>query len=112
MANPGTVMPAMSAAEQWLAGIWAELLDEPEVKSADNFFDLGGHSLLAMAMVAKVEKQTRVRLNLLKVANSTLRALAAELPADPEAVASTPDSTSIGKRLKGLFGFGKREANE
>jgi len=105
--------PVMSDAEQWLAGIWQELLGVPEVKSDDNFFDLGGHSLLAMSMVAKVEKLTRVRLNLLKIANSTLRALAAELPANPEEAAAAQESApSIGKRLRGLFGFGKREGGE
>ena len=29
----------------------------------DNFFDLGGHSLLAMRVVARLEKETGVRIN-------------------------------------------------
>ena len=105
--------PEMSPAEHWLAAIWRDMLGAPEVGADENFFDLGGHSLLAMTMAAKVEKLTGVRLNLLKIANGTLGALAAELPPDPAAMATTPDApTPLGKRLRGLFGFGKREGSE
>ncbi len=95
-----------NAAEQWLAGLWRELLGVPHVGALDNFFDLGGHSLLAMSMVARVEKQTRVRLNILRVAGGSLRALAAELPEDPAAVVAAP---TLGQRMRNLFGLGQRE---
>ncbi|GAA0717909.1 amino acid adenylation domain-containing protein [Dokdonella soli] len=95
-----------TAAERLLAAIWMEVLGVPRVGSGDNFFDLGGHSLLAVAMMTKVEKQTRVRMNLLRVANSTLRALAAELPDAPASIVATP---TLGQRMRNLFGLGRRE---
>lgn len=97
---PASGEPA-STAERFLAGIWSELLGTP-VALADNFFDLGGHSLLAMEMVMQVERRTGVRLNLLRVASSTLRALAAELPAEiPDAA---PRQPGLGGRLRRLLG--------
>jgi len=97
-----------TASEKLLAEVWAELLGVSRVAASDNFFDLGGHSLLAMAMVAKVEKQTRFRLNLLKIANSTLRALAAEMPEGAATAAPAAEApASLGQRMKSLFGFGK-----
>ena len=98
IADPATEM--QSPAERLLAGIWIDLLGVPDVRPDDNFFDLGGHSLLAAAMLARVEKLTRIRLNLLKVANGTLRALASELPADGTAA----PSGGVGARLRRLFG--------
>jgi non-ribosomal peptide synthetase component F len=99
-AQAGSDDPA-SAAERFLAGTWSELLGTP-VALTDNFFDLGGHSLLAMEMVMQVERRTGVRLNLLRVASSTLRALAAELPADiPDA---PPRQPGLGGRLRRLLG--------
>jgi amino acid adenylation domain-containing protein len=98
---------AMSDSERWLAGLWKDLLGIGEVAAADNFFDLGGHSLLAMTFVARVEEHTGVRLGLLKVANSSLRALAADVPA--QAIADGPRQTqSLRERALRLFGF-KRE---
>lgn len=99
-----------TAAEQMLADIWREMLGVPEVSRADNFFDLGGHSLLAVAMAAKVAKRTRVRLNLLKIANSSLGALASELPQTlPDGVAASEAST-FGERVRGIFGRGRGKA--
>ena len=98
-----------TAGERLLANVWKELLGTQSVATSDNFFDLGGHSLLAMAMVAKIEKQSGVRLNLLRIANSTLRALAADLPAtvgqDLSAVAAAP---TLSQRVRNLLGLGKR----
>ena len=96
-------------AERLLADLWQELLGVPRVGVGDNFFDLGGHSLLAMTMVAHVEKRTGVRLNLLRIANSTLRALATELPQtigdrQPEGTTST-----LGQRMRKLFGLGRQD---
>jgi amino acid adenylation domain-containing protein len=44
--------------ERWLAGVWQELLELPEVGVEDNFFDLGGHSLL----ITQVHRRLRERL--------------------------------------------------
>jgi len=93
--------------EKLLASIWSELLETPGIGLRDNFFDLGGHSLMAMTMVAKVEKATGVRLNFLKIANSSLRVLAAGLPEEFK----PPEPTGVGDRLRGLFGRITRRNN-
>jgi acyl carrier protein len=92
--------------ERMLADVWKGLLRLPTIRASDNFFDLGGDSLLALTMVMQVEKATRVRLNLLKLANSNLRALAAELP--EEALAGDGRPASGLKRVLGLFGLGRK----
>ena len=43
-----------SAAEEVIAGIWAEVLGVDEVGVHDDFFDLGGHSLLATQVISRV----------------------------------------------------------
>ena len=93
--------------ERMLADIWIDLLNIERVGVRDNFFDLGGHSLMAMTMVAKVEKATGVRLNFLKIANSSLRVLAAGLPEEFK----PPEPTGVGDRLRGLFGRITRRNN-
>ncbi|MFD3658950.1 condensation domain-containing protein, partial [Streptomyces sp. NPDC058620] len=49
----GLVAPA-TAAEELLAGIWAQLLGVDRVGATDNFFELGGHSLLATQVVSRI----------------------------------------------------------
>ncbi|WP_315986295.1 non-ribosomal peptide synthetase [Streptomyces sp. or43] len=43
-----------SLQEGLLAGIFADVLQQPRVNPHDSFFDLGGHSLLAMRVVSRV----------------------------------------------------------
>ncbi|WP_406194016.1 amino acid adenylation domain-containing protein [Kitasatospora sp. NBC_01560] len=43
-------------AEQFLATLWADLLDVPRVGAQDDFFELGGHSLLATQVVARLRR--------------------------------------------------------
>ena len=108
-ARPPSSSPStsLSFSEQWLAAIWQDLLGLPRVEASDNFFDLGGHSLLAMTLVARVEDQTGVRLGILKIANNSLRALAADL--SREAIEEGKRKpTSLRDRALKLFGF-KRE---
>src|SRR5690606_10346674 len=88
----------LTPAEQLLADVWKDLLGVDEIPRDGNFFDLGGHSLLAMTMVTRVEKQTGIRLNLLKVANGSLMTLAMALPS------AVPAKRSLADRIKGLFG--------
>ncbi|NPU92067.1 MAG: non-ribosomal peptide synthase/polyketide synthase [Gammaproteobacteria bacterium] len=46
----------ITATEQRLAAIWAEILGRPQVGVADNFFALGGHSLLATVLLARLRQ--------------------------------------------------------
>jgi amino acid adenylation domain-containing protein len=89
----------LAAPERMLADIWQDLLGIDDIASDANFFDIGGHSLLAMTMIARVERQTGVRLNLLKVANSSLRTLAMDLPSTPATSRQT-----FADRIRGWFG--------
>jgi len=51
-----------TAAEEGIAGIWAELLNMDRVGMADNFFELGGHSLLATRVVLRIRQAFQVEL--------------------------------------------------
>ncbi|PYQ27335.1 MAG: hypothetical protein DMF56_20505 [Acidobacteria bacterium] len=47
-----------------LVKIWREILDEPEIEVADDFFELGGDSLRAMRLLARVERDLEVSISL------------------------------------------------
>ncbi|MFW9080921.1 non-ribosomal peptide synthase/polyketide synthase [Pseudomonas sp. P2757] len=67
----------VTALEQTLARLWAEVLQVERVGRHDNFFELGGHSLLAMRMVSQVRQQLGVELTLNDLfANAELAAVA------------------------------------
>ncbi|HVH11654.1 MAG TPA: condensation domain-containing protein, partial [Longimicrobium sp.] len=53
-----------TAAEEVLAGIWAEVLRVERVGIRDRFFELGGHSLLATRVVARVREVFGIELPL------------------------------------------------
>ncbi|WP_158883356.1 non-ribosomal peptide synthetase [Rhodanobacter sp. L36] len=93
------------ARQQYLADLWCELIGVEQVLARDNFFDVGGHSLLAVDMVARVRRDTGVRLNLLDIATGTLASLAMELP-ETSAAAAPDKSASLSSRLRRLFGGG------
>ncbi|WP_063795849.1 non-ribosomal peptide synthetase/MFS transporter [Streptacidiphilus griseoplanus] len=73
--------PPATLEEQLIAGMWAELLDLPQVGATDDFFDLGGHSLLATQVVARLRRAFPERaapIGLMDLfQHSTVRALAA-----------------------------------
>jgi amino acid adenylation domain-containing protein len=56
-----------TAAEEVVAGIWAEVLKTGRVGVRENFFALGGHSLLAMQVVSRVREVFGVKMSLRNV---------------------------------------------
>jgi len=56
--------------EEFLAEIWAEVLELDRVGVHDNFFELGGHSMLTMKIVAKIFERTQINLSLWTVFQS------------------------------------------
>jgi amino acid adenylation domain-containing protein len=57
-------VPAVTAEEEIIAGIWAQVLHLDRVGVHDNFFDLGGHSLLAIQVVSRVRDAFKIELPL------------------------------------------------
>jgi hypothetical protein len=53
-----------TAAEETLAGIWADVLRLDRVGVHDNFFNIGGHSLLATQVMARSNEVFRVEIPL------------------------------------------------
>jgi acyl carrier protein len=108
--------PAESGHLPELLRICRELLQVDRIEPSDNFFELGGHSLLALNLMGRVEALTGHRLSLLRLGDSSLEALAAELDAadaraaDAElALAAAPavDAAAEGGGwLRRLFGRG------
>jgi amino acid adenylation domain-containing protein len=80
-----------TAAEEILAGIWAEVLEVAEVGIDDNFFALGGHSLLAMRVASRVRA-----------------AFGAEL--EVRALFETPTVAALATRLEAARHGGERPA--
>ncbi|MDB4965383.1 MAG: linear gramicidin synthase subunit, partial [Myxococcales bacterium] len=58
----GAYVAPRTAAEEMLAGIFAEVLDVPRVGSRDDFFEAGGHSLLATQVLSRIRKLFGVQL--------------------------------------------------
>lgn len=87
--------------QAYLAAIWCELIGLEHVRASDTFFDVGGHSLLAVEMVARVQRETSVRLHLLDVASATLAMLASGLPEQQSAT----EPASLLQRLRRRLGW-------
>ncbi|MCB5905844.1 phosphopantetheine-binding protein, partial [Bacillus cereus] len=50
--------------EQHLVRIWQEVLQIEKISVHDDFFLLGGHSLKAMVLLAKIQKELKIKLGL------------------------------------------------
>jgi thioesterase domain-containing protein/acyl carrier protein len=81
----GDFMAPRSTLEKYLAGIWEEVLNVPEVGIDDDFFDLGGDSLLAASMFAQIERTFSQQLPLATLLGApTIRQLANALEGESE----------------------------
>jgi thioesterase domain-containing protein/acyl carrier protein len=68
-----------------LAELWKRILKVPEIGVHDNFFDLGGHSLLAAQLVAQLEAEFGVTIDLsLLIVAPTIELLAQRLRQSPQ----------------------------
>ncbi|MEQ4304750.1 amino acid adenylation domain-containing protein [Plantactinospora sp. B6F1] len=78
-------VPPGTTTEILLAGVWAEVLDVPQVGLDDDFFDLGGHSLLAVQVVARLRRAAGAGVSVLDLfTHRTVRELARLVAAPPE----------------------------
>ncbi|HYN22024.1 MAG TPA: amino acid adenylation domain-containing protein, partial [Thermoanaerobaculia bacterium] len=110
-----------TAAEELLAGIWADVLRIDRVGLNDNFFNLGGHSLLATQVVSRARDVFRVDLPLRALFETpTVATLAARLesarrvPAPPIPKAPgdhEPQASFAQERLWFLDRFGSDRAS-
>ncbi|HYS37360.1 MAG TPA: type I polyketide synthase [Pseudonocardiaceae bacterium] len=55
-------LPAASATEQVILGLWRQLLGVADIGLGDDFFELGGHSLLATQIVARLGERLAIDL--------------------------------------------------
>lgn len=64
----------------YLVAMWSRMLGIP-VHQDDNFFDLGGNSILAVQLIARIKRDTGVRIMLIRLAAQSLAEIATDLPA-------------------------------
>jgi hypothetical protein len=77
--RPGYVAPR-TAAEELVAGVWAEVLGIAQVGALDDFFGLGGHSLLALRVIARLSAAAGTELTIQSFfADTTVAGVAAEI---------------------------------
>jgi acyl carrier protein len=81
-----------TAWEKRIAAVWQDLLAIDGVNIVDNFFDLGGHSLLAMRAVARIEKETGVKVSPSDLIVQTLGQVAAACEQATAAPAAEPET--------------------
>jgi amino acid adenylation domain-containing protein/non-ribosomal peptide synthase protein (TIGR01720 family) len=84
------ILPPRTAAEELLAGIWANLLQQNQISRTDNFFELGGHSLLATQLIAQIRQTFERELPLRSVFETPTLAALAEAIATSETHSSPP----------------------
>ncbi len=81
----GTGREPEAGLERTVADVFASLLDVPEVRAGDSFFDLGGNSLVATQVSARLSAATGLTVDVRSIFEApTVEALAARLAASAE----------------------------
>lgn len=60
--------------EQFLCGLWTNLLGVEQIGTRDDFFSIGGHSLLATRLVSEINRSRALEVNLADVFNHSVLA--------------------------------------
>jgi amino acid adenylation domain-containing protein len=97
--QPLAFLPPSTQTEKVLALIWQEQLEVQEVGQQCSFFDLGGHSLKASQILARVQKEFKVKVPLSAFLRMpTLSALANAIDKAPKISTSNLKVSSLRKR--------------
>ncbi|HWL42384.1 MAG TPA: SDR family oxidoreductase [Ilumatobacter sp.] len=99
--EPRADTPAAGSAslETALIAIWGDLLGSDAISIDDDFFDLGGHSLIAIRLMARIQAEVGVRLQLSTIFDApTIALLSSRLRAEDPTVdqrfaAAPPDGS-------------------
>ncbi len=87
--------PAVTAEQQWLVGVWQEVLRLDEIGIDDPFLDLGGDSLRAAQVIARVIEKSGQRVPLRALFESATVAALARVIASVEAKGSPAPEPGI-----------------
>lgn len=100
----GAMDAALTATEQRLAEIWADLLQKPTISASDNFFDLGGHSLLAVLLLVRIHETFGVQLSIDDVYSGavTLSDLAQRIEMLQFADADSPEYAELLREIEAM----------
>ncbi len=84
VAEKGISQLPASTTEIALRTIWAKVLGREKIGLVDDFFELGGHSLKAASIIAKINRELKISVDVsMLYANPTISALANVLPHAP-----------------------------
>lgn len=96
----GPAVPAATASEALVLGLFRQLVQDEAVGVEDNFFDVGGHSLLAIQVLSRLREERKVEIPLAAFfENSTARGLAAFIDRSPTLLAPSAPAVSEEKRI-------------
>jgi len=95
-----TATPARTSLEQFLAGLWRDLLQIEQAGIEDNFFELGGNSIQAAMLINRLQGKLSEHVSMVAIFDSpTIEGLVRFLAETcPEAIARVFGSESLERR--------------